>query len=160
MSTTPADRQATLSSWMEDVDPKYRSHTYWLMTHNIDPNLYWKWDTVPTRPPGDYVGQAAQATVKREGFCGDMHPEDCPICRAVSARHEAGCGCPFCRMSHQGGCKCSCNSCPDCGMSMCSCRCSQMNRMIGSCGHHRGKALMILLILVALGVLVFTMDSE
>lgn len=142
MSTTPKDRQATLSSWMEDVDPKYRSHTYWLMTHNIDPNLYWKWDTVPTRPPGDFAGPTAAAP--REGFCGDMHPIDCPICR----------------VRQQDGCKCSCNSCPDCGMSMCSCRCSQMNRIVGACGHHRGKMLLIILILVALGVLVYTMPES
>lgn len=130
MSITPKDRQATLSSWMEDVDPKYRSHTHWLMTHNIDPNLYWKWDTVPTSP--------------REGFCADMLPADCPVCRE----------------RHQGGCKCNCNSCSDCGMSMCNCRCSQMNRVVGACGHHRGKMLLVILILVALGVLVYTMPES
>lgn len=133
MSTTPADRQATLSSWMEDVDPKFRADTYFLMTHNLNPNLYWKWDVVPTRPPGMPIDSPTPA---KEGFCGSM------------------CG------QQSEGCSCSCSVCPDCGMTLCHCRCSYMNRMLGTCKHHKGKLLLILLILIALGVLVFNMPEQ
>jgi hypothetical protein len=107
---------------MEKVDPKYRANTHWLLTHNIDPNLYWKWDNVPERPPGDFVG-------KREGF-------------------------------YAPGCKCQCKGCSDCGMSMCHCQCSTVRRMAAKCGHHSGKMLLIVLILIAAGVLVFANLDE
>jgi len=152
MSSSPSDRQATLNSWMEKVDPKYRANTHWLLTHNIDPNLYWKWDNVPERPPGDFVGNPR--AIQREGFCAPGC--DCPLCRAG---HGPRCGCDMCARV-RSGCQCSCKGCPDCGMSMCNCQCSTVRRVAAKCGHHSGKMLMIVLILIAAGVLIVSNLEE
>jgi len=108
MSTSPSDRQAVLREWMEKVDPKYRSDTYWLLTHDVDSAPYWKWDRVPQNP-AEYV----------EKF-SDM------------------CGCAKCKM---------------CGMESCDCACSMGRRMYHRCMHHRGKLILLLLIVVGLVML-------
>lgn len=129
MSESPSDRQRTLQSWMEQVDPKFRADTHWLLTHDVDSDPYWKWDKQP-RNPNDFAG------MKKEKFCGGE-----PMPRPRS------------------GCSCNCRSCQDCGMSMCNCRCSTVRSVLYTCGHHKGKLLLILLLLVVMGVLVMNEEK-
>jgi hypothetical protein len=84
MSESPSDRQKLLQSWIEQVDPKFRPDTHWLLTHQVDSDPYWKWDKQP-RNPNDFAG------MKNERF------SDCN-CKCRSCAH---CGMNMC------GCRCS-----------------------------------------------------
>ena len=114
---------------MEQVDPKFRPDTHWLLTNEVDSDPYWKWDRQPRRP-NNFAG------VEQEGFGNHCNCGRCPAC-----------------VARRSGCACKCKSCKDCGMSVCRCKCSTVRRVVHTCGHHKGKLLMLLLLLVVLGFL-------